>query len=75
MKYTKRILAALLVALLTLGMFAVGAAAAPDIGPDESGAFGAGSSTVFGTTWPSTILNWFLFIVCFGWIWMWIFRR
>jgi len=23
------------------------------------------------TKYPSTFINWFLFIVCFGWIWMW----
>jgi len=23
------------------------------------------------TKYPSNFLNWFLFIVCFGWIWMW----
>jgi len=25
------------------------------------------------TTYPSNFLNWFLFIVCFGFIWMWFF--
>jgi len=26
---------------------------------------------IFSTKYPSNFLNWLLFIVCFGWIWMW----
>ena len=26
---------------------------------------------IFKTRYESTLLNWFLFIVCFGWLWMW----
>ena len=26
---------------------------------------------IFGTKYAATPLNWFLFIVCFGWIWFW----
>jgi hypothetical protein len=29
------------------------------------------AKTIFSTGRESTFLNWFLFIVCFGWIWMW----
>ena len=27
--------------------------------------------TIFSTGREATFLNWFLFVVCFGWIWMW----
>jgi len=79
MKQAKRILAVVLVSMLTLGMCAVGASAldqsfcnycgnCPDC---ESFGFGAGASTVLGTRWRANFLNWLLFIVLFGWIWMW----
>ena len=29
------------------------------------------ANTIFGTNWESNFLNWFLFIVGFGWLWMW----
>jgi len=28
-------------------------------------------NTIFSTGYEATFLNWILFIVCFGWIWMW----
>lgn len=28
-------------------------------------------NTIFGTKWEATPLNWILFFVCFGWLWMW----
>ena len=28
-------------------------------------------NTIFSTRYPATILNWILFFLCFGWIWMW----
>ena len=28
-------------------------------------------ATIFSTGYEATTLNWILFIVCFGWIWMW----
>jgi len=27
--------------------------------------------TIFSTKWESTVWNWIMFIVLFGWIWMW----
>ena len=27
--------------------------------------------TIFSTKYESNFLNWVLFVVCFGWIWMW----
>ncbi|MCL2164302.1 MAG: hypothetical protein FWH55_07905, partial [Oscillospiraceae bacterium] len=27
--------------------------------------------TIFNTKYKATLLNWILFFVCFGWIWMW----
>jgi len=30
-------------------------------------------NNILGTGWEATPLNWILFIVAFGWIWMWIF--
>jgi len=80
MKHAKCILAILLAALLAFGMFAVGAGALDQLPcrdrcgicpACESFGFGAGASTVLGTRWPANFLNWFLFIVLFGWIWMW----
>jgi len=32
---------------------------------------GTSGKTIFGTGRPATFLNWILFFVCFGWIWMW----
>jgi len=29
------------------------------------------AKTIFGTNFPSTIWNWFVFIALFGWVWMW----
>jgi len=29
------------------------------------------TDTIFGTGWESTPLNWIMFFVLFGWIWMW----
>jgi len=29
------------------------------------------ANTIFGTRWEATILNWILFFLGFGWIWMW----
>ena len=26
---------------------------------------------IFSTKYKATIINWILFFVCFGWIWMW----
>ena len=78
MKLAKRTLATFLAVLMTLGLFAVGGSAlayeGPDIAPQsDSPPFGAGNNTVFGTAWPNTILNWVLFYLAFGWIWMWFF--
>jgi len=28
-------------------------------------------NTIFGTKWKATVLNWILFFLCFGWLWMW----
>ena len=75
MKLAKRTLATFLAVLMTLGLFAVGGSAlaydGPDIAPYSDGPFGAGNNNVFGTGWPNTFLNWILFYVAFGWIWMW----
>ena len=79
MKLAKRTLAIFLAVLMTLGLFAVGASALAYEGPDAVAPqsadppFGAGNNTVFGTGWPNTILNWILFYLAFGWIWMWFF--
>jgi len=62
---------------LAAGTYAVTLKASNGVSPDATLTFTltikppTSPKTIFSTGRAATFLNWFLFIVCFGWIWMW----
>jgi len=67
MTHAKKTLAVLLAVMMAFSIFAVGATAAD--GPVAISDDGPGY--IFCTGWEATWINWILYYVFFGWIWMW----
>jgi len=68
----KKSLAILMAVMVLFSVFAVGASAANNDGAivPISDDF-ADPGYIFCTGWEATWLNWILYYVFFGWIWMW----
>ena len=43
----------------------------PPLNPFEGWTSLSDVGTIFGTNWPATTINWIMFFLLFGWIWMW----